>query len=489
MSGPDTGQDVLRDAGTATRVARGGVIRGGGYALGALLSGVAAIILLRYLGPVEFGKYSAVMALVGIMAGVTEGGLNAVGTREMSVKAPGPDRDRALANLIGVRLIVTPIGVALMVLVAWAIGFESRLVWGTLIGGLGVIAVSAQTTMMLPLWVDLRMVRLTGVEVLRQAIALGMIAALAAAGASLLPFFAVQIVVGLLVLLITPMLVAGWRAMRPRLDRSVWVPMLLEALPVAVAVTLNVVYFRVLMVEMEVLSTGDQTGYFATAFRLMEFLIALPLLVTSVALPVLSVASEEDAGRMRAAVRALCEVSLFAGIALALVIGLAAGPIVDLLGGPGYEPAVPAVQIQALTLIPLFIGQALQVSIIAARKARLLVIANTVALVTVLVGGLLVIPTHGAVGASWVAVAGEALLALVLVAGVFVLDRAWLPGAGSAVKLAGAGAVAAGIGIWLPVGGPVVAALLSVVLFGALSLAVRAIDPSLVGALLARGRS
>lgn len=487
MSGPDTERDVLRGDGTATRLARGGLIRGGGYVLGAVLSGVAAIILLRYLGPVEFGKYSAVMALVGIMAGVTEGGLNAVGTREMAVRS-GPERGRALANLIGVRMVVTPIGVALMVLVAWAIGFESRLVWGTLIGGLGVIAVSAQTTMMLPLWVDLRMVRLTGVEVLRQAIALGVIAALAAAGASLLPFFAVQIVVGLLVLLITPMLVAGWRAMRPRLDRSVWVPMLLEALPVAVAVTLNVVYFRVLMVEMEVLSTGDQTGYFATAFRLMEFLIALPLLVTSVALPVLSVASEEDAARMRSAVRTLCEVSLFAGIGLALVVGLAAGPIVDLLGGPGYEPAVPAVQIQALTLIPLFIGQALQVSIIAARKARLLVIANTVALATVLVGGLIVIPDHGAVGASWVAVAGESLLAVVLVAGAFVLDRGWLPRLGSTAKLAAAGLLAAAVGIWLPVGGSIVAAVLALVLFAAASLAVRAVDPALLGTLRTRGR-
>lgn len=488
MTEPAREPDVLRDAGAGARAARGGAVRGIGYGIGAVLSGLAAIILLRYLGPVEFGKYSAVMALVGIMAGVTEAGLNSVGTRDMAVLPAGPERDTVLANLIGMRLVVTPIGVALTVLVAWAIGFESRLIWGTLIGGLGVLLVSTQTTMMLPLWVDLKMVRLTGMEVLRQAIALGGIAGLAAAGASLLPFFAVQMIVGALVLAITPVVVAGWRAMRPALDRAVWVPLLLQALPVAIAVTLNVVYFRVLMVEMEVLSTGDETGYFATAFRLMEFLIALPLLVMSVALPVLSVAHAEDRDRMSAAVRGLVQVSVFGGTTLALLVGLAASPIVDVLGGPGYEPAVPAVQIQALTLIPLFVGQALQVAIVAAHRQRLLVVANSAALAVVLIAGIVVIPSFAAVGASWVAVAGETLLVVVLVIGVRAIDPGWLPRAGQWTLLAACGLVAAAIGIWAPLGGAVPAALIAAIIFGALALAVRAVDRDIVRMFLPGGR-
>ncbi len=487
MSSPLPQRDVLRDEGAGGRTARGGAIRGIGYGVGAVLSGVAAIILLRYLGPVEFGQYSAVMAMVGIMAGVTEGGLNSVGTRDMALHADGPNRERVLANLIGMRLVVTPIGVLLTVLIAWAIGFDGRLVLGTLIGGIGVIFVSAQATMMLPLSVDIRMVRLTGMEVLRQAIALGAIAALAAAGASLLPFFAVQIAVGVLLLLVTPFVVAGIRAMRPALDRAVWIPLLRGALPVAVAVTLNVVYFRVLMVEMEVLSTGDETGYFATAFRLMEFLIALPLLVMSVALPVLAVASSEDAARMRAAVRTLCEVAIFGGIALALVVGLAAAPIVAVLGGPGYEPAVTAVQIQALALIPLFVGQALQAAIIASHRQRLLVAGNAAALVVVLVGGLIVIPSFAAVGASWVAVAGEALLVAVLVAGTWFMDRGWLPTPAVTVKLIGCGLAAAAVGIWVPLGGDVGAACVALALFALFAFAVRAVDPQVLRTLTSRG--
>lgn len=476
MTGNSAAPDVLRDEGAGARAARGGALRGLGYAIGAVLGGIAAIILLRYLGPVEFGKYSAVMALVGIMAGVTEAGLGAVGARDMAVLPPGRTRDRVLANLIGMRLVVAPMGVLVMVLVAWAVGFEGRLILGTLVGGLGVILVSTQTTTMLPLWVDLRIVRLTGMEVFRQAIALAAIAGLAAVGASLLPFFAVQIAVGALTLLVTPYVVAGWRAMRPALDRTIWVPLLISALPVAIAVTLNVVYFRVLMVQMEVLSTGQQTGYFATAFRLTDFLIALPMLITSVALPVLAVAHAEDPARMRAAVSGLVQLAALGGIAMALFIGLAAAPIVGLLGGAGYEPAVPAVQVQALTLIPLFVGQALQVAIVAAHRQRLLIIANSAALVLVLVGGLLVIPSFAAIGASWVAVAGESFLVAVLMVGAWISDRGWLGGVRQWAGLLLCGAAAAAIGIWVPLGGSLPSAVLATGIFVGMSFALGAVD-------------
>ncbi len=480
--------DVLNDASTGARVARGGLVRGVGYAIGGILSGVAAVLLLRHLGPVEFGQYAAIGALLGITSGVTDAGLNAIGARDMAILKSGPERDKVLANLVGMRLLITPVGVLIAIGVAAALGFDGRLILACAIGGIGVILVNVQTTMTLPLWVGLRITRLTFVEVLKQAIALAAIVTLVAAGASLLPFFAVQIVVGILALAITPWLLSGWRAMQPSLDRAVWAPLLRDALPLAIAVTLNVVYFRVLMIEMAVLSTDQQTGYFATAFRLMEFLIALPLLVTSVALPVLSVAGQNDLARLRAAVRALCEASLLAGLALAFIVAFAAGPIVEVLGGAGYEPAVAAVRIQALTLIPLFLGMALQVAIIATRRQRLLMIANGSALVAVLLAGLVVIPAHGAVGGSWVAVGGEALLTLILVIGAAVVERAWLPSVTVAAKIMMAAVLGICAGYFIPVGSDVVSAILAVVVLLGTAAVSGAVHPRILRAVVPLGR-
>ena len=100
-------------------------------------------------------------------------------------------------------------------------GYERVMVAGVVLGGLGVLLVNTQATMMAPLSVGLLQARITAVEVMRSALTLAGIAVLALAGASLLPYFAVQIVVGLAVLALTPRLLGSVRGLRPRFDRRI----------------------------------------------------------------------------------------------------------------------------------------------------------------------------------------------------------------------------------------------------------------------------
>ncbi len=94
---------------------------------------------------------------------------------------------------------------------------------GTAIAGVGVLLLNTQSTLMMPLAIELRMGAITLIETLRHALTLVGVAVLVLAGASLLPFFGVQVAVGVVVLLLTPSLVAGVvrhaaddRARRPR---------------------------------------------------------------------------------------------------------------------------------------------------------------------------------------------------------------------------------------------------------------------------------
>src|SRR5919197_1194904 len=103
--------DPLRSADLGSRVVRGSTLRGLGYAAGLLLLAGGSVLLLRYLGVVDFGRYVTVMALIGIVSGVTDAGLTAIGAREMSITPKGPDRDALLASLLTLRLLLTPLGV------------------------------------------------------------------------------------------------------------------------------------------------------------------------------------------------------------------------------------------------------------------------------------------------------------------------------------------------------------------------------------------
>ena len=486
---PDDAADVLSGDDVSRRVVRGGAIRFVGFGLVNLLGVVSALILLRHLGVVDFGRYGTVAALLAIVSTITDAGLTAVGSRELAVLPPGPGREHLLRQLVGLRIVVSFFAVLAAVAFAAAVGYDRTMVWGTLLGGLGVVLVNTQATTMMPLSIGLRVGTVTAFELLKQALTLAGVAVLAVAGASLLPYFAVQIVVGLIVLFLTPPLVGGVKAILPRLDRSSALPLLRSALPVAIAIAMNVLYLRLLVIMVSLISNADETGLYVTAFRVFEMLIGLPTLVLSVALPLLAVAGAEDAERLRYGLQRTFEVAIVASAALALVT-VACAPLVPVLFGESFDGAVPMLRIQAWALIPLFVGQVLGIALVAMHRQRALAFGNAVAVVVVLAVGLAAIPSYGGEGAAAAGVAAETCLCLLL----FALLHHAQPEVTPSVAFAWRPllALAAGI-VPLVVGlGSIVAGAAAVAAFALVSLAVRAVPYEVLEALLHRnpgGRS
>jgi O-antigen/teichoic acid export membrane protein len=435
-------QDILRSSEAGPLVIRGGAIRGLGYGVGVVLTAIASVFLLRYLGVVEFGRYVTVLSLIAIVSGVTDAGLTAVGARDLALRPMGKPRERLLANLLGLRLVLTPLGVLGAVMFAFIAGYDHTLVLGTLVAGAGLVLINAQATMMLPLSVGLQIGRLTTVEVLRQATAVVTIGILVAVGASLLPFFAVQVVVGVVVLVASPWLVRRSAMVPPALDRAEWGTLLREALPIAAALVMNVVYFRLLIILMSLLATATATGLYATSFRIFEILFGIPALVLAVALPVLATAGAERE-RIRYQLQRMAEIAAIAAAYLVLAVFVLADPLIRLLGGSEFEGAAPVLQIQSIALIAVFLGQVWQLGLIAIRRQSALAIANAFALVLVLALGFSLIPRFEETGAAVAAVLAETALAAALLALLARADRTLIPNIGFAWKVGIAAGLAA----------------------------------------------
>ena len=402
--------DLLSSPEAGGRVVRGGLMRAVGFGVSVLLAAGTSALLFRHLGVHDFGRYGTVAALLGIVSGVSDAGLTAVGARELAL-ARGDERARVMQNLVTLRLAITPVGIAAAAVFA-LIAYDSTMVWGTLLGGLGVLLVNTQATMMMPLSVELRLGAVTLFEVAKTALTFVVVLVLVVAGSSLLPFFGAQIPVGAVVLAFTPLVVPLRRGLVPGFDRRVAGLLVREALPLAVALTMNVIYFRVLMIMMSLLGTREATGLFATSFQVFAVIFSLPLLVLSVALPLLSVAGRDDDERLRFGLQRMTEVSLAVAVVLVLAIVAVAPWAVPLLGGSSYSGAAPVLQIQAFALIPVFLGQTWQLGLLSLRRQSALTWANAGALVLVLALGGAFIPLWSARGAAVAAVVAESGLAL-----------------------------------------------------------------------------
>jgi O-antigen/teichoic acid export membrane protein len=412
---PDPDEHVLTAPDAGGKAIRGGAIRTAGYGIGLLLTAIASVFLLRHLGVVRFGQFTTVIAIVTVVQGVTDAGLMLVGQREL-VHADAARRRTLLADLVGIRLVLTPLGVVLGVLFVLVAGYPSTLVSGTLLAGIGVVLIVVAATFTLPLTVDLRYGAITATELVRQLVIVAGIVGLVIAGAGLVPFFVVYIVAGgaALVTALCFTGVAGWVA--PRFAWREWRSLLREAAPVALSSVVNVTYLRTLIIVASLLATAEQTGLFATSYRISEILLGVPQMMIGAAFPILAHAHAADEERLAYALQRMGEAALLVGVGLGLLLAIGAAPIVQLLGGSAYADAASVLRIQSVAIAAAFVTQLATFGLVAVREQRALVLVNVLALATVLVLGCTLIPLLEADGAALAASVGETLLALVAMA-------------------------------------------------------------------------
>src|SRR4051812_27159417 len=79
--------DVVDTQEAGPAVIRGSALRLGGMIAGTLATVVSSAIIIRHLGVVDTGRFVTVMALVVIVASISDLGLSAVGVREYTVRS------------------------------------------------------------------------------------------------------------------------------------------------------------------------------------------------------------------------------------------------------------------------------------------------------------------------------------------------------------------------------------------------------------------
>jgi O-antigen/teichoic acid export membrane protein len=403
--------DLLSTPAAGPAAIRGGAIRTGGYIAGLLLALGSAPIIFRHLGVAEFGRYSAVLALVTLAAGFSEGGLNAIAQREWATAAPG-QRERLMANLLGIRVALTLVAVGGAVLFAVAAGYDGALIAGTALAGAGMLGATVQSLLCSPLQADLRFGWATLTDLLRQLTFVACIVGLVVAGAGLVPLLAAQIPAALAGLALTVWLVRSSVPLRPRAERAIWGPLMRDTLPFAVAIAINAAYFRIALLFMSVTASELETGYFATSFRLVEVALVVPPVLLGAAFPILSRAARDDTSRLGYVTGRTFEAALLIGGLTVVCMELGAELAIDLLAGPGYEEAVPILRLQAPALLATFAAVACAYPLLSLRRHRDVLVANLLALVVTIVLLLALVGRYDASGAAVATLAAEFTLAV-----------------------------------------------------------------------------
>ena len=436
------GEDILDLPTAGPAIIRGGLLRVVGFGVGLVVSVGSAVVLLRYLSVADFGHYTQVIALVTIVAGLTEAGMTSIGVREYSVRE-GADADNLMRNLLGLRLVLTTAGVVIAIGFGLVAGYSSAMLVGVALAGVALVLQVVQGTIGVPLQSGLRLGWVTALDLLRQGgTALALVAAVVG-GAGLALLLAAPLPVAVVLVAITVWLVRGQLTPAPAFDRATWRWMLALTLPFAAATAVGVIYAYVTIVLMGLVSTEQETGIFSAAFRIFAVIVTVPGLLVMTAFPLLARAARDDRERLGYAVQRLFEVCMILGVGVALITVVGAPTIIDVLAGRKYADAVAVLRVQGIALLASFLVALGGYALLSLRRHRALLITNGLALATAVALTLALAPGHGAVGTAYANLAGEA----VLVGGYFLALRRGEDGARISLELLPRVALAAAAGV------------------------------------------
>jgi len=442
---------------------RGGLLRKILVGIGALLAGnvastltamASSMVLARYLGVADYGRYSLVFLYASLFQGFASFGLDDILTRELS-KGRRPT-ERLLGNAVSLRLVLSAGAVCACILVASWGERDPAVARGTVLAVLPLLL----SALYVPLW-SLLAARME--YPLREAIVVGsrvaellLLVVCALAGVGLLTLVGVTAAAQTVPLGLTLWVLRHRVRLSLRWDRSMARFLLAQSAPLGVASVIALIYGRVDGVLVGRLAGYEAVGLYSAAYKFLNLALTLPYVVNAAVFPVMARVEQDRATVQVVFQRAFDYLTL-----LALPLGVAGtvlGPsLVALVYGPGFERAAEPLRILLWATGFMF----------AARTCRQLLVAGgqQTAHLVLLVGGAVAnvalnlwwIPTWGIVGAAWATLCAEAGI---LVASYWTvrtrlgLELQWgfaIRAAAATAGMAVVTAAAASLGPWLSV--------------------------------------
>lgn len=330
----------------AERIARGLIVFGTG------------LLVARHLGPASLGTLSVALALVTLLAGWVQFGVEGVVSRDVLLQPEQAAEQVASAAVL--RLMVGVLSWFALLGVAWALpeghGAEARLV-------LVLSPLVLLPSLLLPdVWLRAQLHGRISASVQLVSLSLGALLRLifVLTDASLEAFAAAAVVEGGVAAWLVRTLArreglhAPWRAAR----RSTVRKLLHECWPLALSGVAVVLYMKIDELMLRALLGPTEVGWYTAATRFTEIWFFLPSAIASSLLPGLLEARSAGEEDYRRRLQRSYDFQAAAAYAIAIPLSLGAPWLVALAYGPDFAPSATIVAVHVWSIVFVFLGVA-----------------------------------------------------------------------------------------------------------------------------------
>jgi O-antigen/teichoic acid export membrane protein len=327
----------------ARTVARNSLVQLAGRGITMAVSLGTLSLLSRYLGPEDFGKYQFVIAFL-LLVNVSDFGVATLAVRHLSTEER--EADDLMGNVVVVRSVLAGFSTVIAIAIAFIVGYPAEIKAAIAVAALSFPLMIASGAYNATFAANLRMEYATIGNIAQAGVTLAGMGLVAANGGGLIALlFAFNF--GVLVNSLICLHFAR-RFVRTTLsfDSRYSLQLLREAAPLGLAVLIITAYGRLDILLLRAFTDDESVGYYGFAYRIVDLAFPLSFFFVGSVFPLLSTYHDRhQLAEFRSMYARAWDVLSIAAVGIVTAVVLFASPIVHVIGGSEYAPAVISMQV------------------------------------------------------------------------------------------------------------------------------------------------
>jgi len=380
----------------------------GKVVLNSLLSVVLVFFLARYLGPKDYGFYSAAIAFGGLFAILADFGIYPNLIRDMAARPQ--EQEKIFGKALMLRLFSAFLVSLLAFLVSFLTPYPLLIKWA-----IGIVALQSFFASLINFFVSVfqlhyRMDLPVLFEVLGRAVLLALVLVAVHFKLGLLEIFWFLALSSFLNLVLLALLAGRYIKIKPQFELQFFKHFLKECWPVGIVIILLLVHFKTDTIILSLEKSANEVGLYGAAYRIIEVIILIPPIFSSLLLPKFSEFAISDQKALKQIFqKAFNILFLFALPLIAFLIIFAPQIIVTIVGIDFAGASVP-LRILVLAIFWSFLYYPIFHLLVAVRKQKSLIVPWGTMTGLNIVLNLVLIPKFSYMGAASATLITEALL-------------------------------------------------------------------------------
>lgn len=384
---------------TVQRIAKNTVILFSSQIVACILGFFYSIYLARYLGPVGFGILSFATALILIYGVLGDLGLSTLLTRELS-------QDKSLerkyiGNFIPLKIILSIVSYSLLVLSVNLLGYSKEALNVIYIMGLYMVA-NGFLQLFYGVFQSYEKLEYQSVNLLINNLLIFLMVMFGITHGFDVSWFALAYFVAGLSVLVLSLMIFLWKYGSLNLDfqLSFWKKSLILALPLSIVLIFSIISVRVDIVLLELLKGSTEVGWYNAAYRIIDFLMFIPIVYTGAIFPVLSYFHVSSRKSLKVMYEKSFKYLIIFSLPISAAITILAPQIILLLYQNSYYQSILTIQILIWSIPFLFLMSVSGTIFVSINKANTMVKITFITMIFNVALNLVLIPIYGYIGAS-----------------------------------------------------------------------------------------